>query len=479
MADDLILTQYSAWTDNIWFDQTTGSLVPAGSDNDLTIATGVGGVMTGTVQADSLTVAEPYPGFGSVEFSDGTVSADAFELSTSSTSAAGVGIEINGADLVTSGTLIVGSGATLEVDGGGTIDSSGSPGLQDFGEIDVNDGTVIAGQMSVQGTFDLISDSGTIATLVVGSYSGEGGLGGTGELEIDSGSTIEVSDALAVAVQTGTGDVNVNGGVLTVNGAADVGEAGEPGTAGGPGIGSLTITAGGSLSFSDTLDIGVTADGGIGTVAVSGDDSTASLGGLVVGDAGNGTLSLDSGAQVTTSDDVVIGNSSGGTGSVTVNGDDTLLDDGGALTVGAGGSGEIDINQGSVEVSAGTITLGESANASGTLTLVNSSLGLSGSLLIGEAGSGSLSVGSDGSLQAQNITLGEATSGGGNLAVGGDGAAVQSSDLTVGTGGSGVLAVSAQGSDTTGAAMLGAEALPEVQQQASVVGGGNGPSAAA
>jgi T5SS/PEP-CTERM-associated repeat protein len=474
MADDLFAFKYGNWDDDIWIDQSVTPEVTAaaGSGNDLSLGLGIGGEMTGDVTADGLSVVEPYPGLGSVEF-DGTVSvtADAFELSVSSTMGVGPGLVIDGGALITDSTLIVGQGTTLEVSGGGAIDSSGAPGLQDFGEIDVNVGSVNAtGQLSVFGTFDLISGSGTVATLVVGSYSGEAGFGGTGELEIAAGNTITVSDALAVAVQTGTGEVAINGGVLIVNGAADVGEAGEPGTAGGPGIGSLTIAAAGSLSVSDTLDIGVSSDG-VGSVVVAGDASTASLGGLVVGDAGNGTLTLNSGAKVTTSDDVVIGNSAGGTGSVTVSGDDTLLDDGGGLTVGAAGAGTIAINQGSVEVSAGAITLGQSAKASGTLTLASSSLNLSGTLLVGDAGSGSLSVGNDGTLQAQNIALGEATNGSGTLSVGGDGAGVQSSTLTIGAGGSGTMEVSEQGSlDTTGAAVLGTQALPSVQQQAAVNG---------
>ncbi len=271
MADDLFLLQYGAWDDPNWEDTTPpppGSLVAAdygGGLNDLNIGTGIGGVMTGDGAADTLQVAEPYPGFGTIEF-DGTVSADFFELSASSTMDTGPGLIIDGGDLVTSGTLIVGAGATLEVSGGGAIDSSGT--VQVFGAIDVNGGSITADQLYIQGTLDLISGSGTIATLVVGSFTGTGGLGGIGELEIAAGNTITVSVGLAVANEQGTGIVAINGGVLIVNGAADVGEAGE---AKNPGIGSLTITAGGSMSVSDTLDIGVSADG-IGTVAVSGDD---------------------------------------------------------------------------------------------------------------------------------------------------------------------------------------------------------------
>jgi hypothetical protein len=75
MADQLSLILYGDWQGDNWEDLTTpsGSLVPASTGNDLSIVTGIGGDVTGTVTANSLTVAEPYPGFGTIEF-DGSVS---------------------------------------------------------------------------------------------------------------------------------------------------------------------------------------------------------------------------------------------------------------------------------------------------------------------------------------------------------------------------------------------------------------------
>jgi T5SS/PEP-CTERM-associated repeat protein len=61
-------------------------------------------------------------------------------------------------------------------------------------------------------------------------------------------------------------------------------------TVGDAGTGVVSVGDGGSLDVSSgTLTIGA-ADGGIGTVAVSGTDVAATLGGLVVGDIGKGTL---------------------------------------------------------------------------------------------------------------------------------------------------------------------------------------------
>ena len=379
--------------------------------------------------------------------------------------------------------------ATFELDSGGTVsdqvgivDASATiagewsttgglvVGLFNAGTLLINGGTVTtdmgAGTAFAVGV--LSGDSGTVSvtsgTLVANGDTNVVGGQGSGTLDIESGGSVDVAGTLDLGVMSGgTGTLTVNGGMLSVGKAFIVGDTGAA---------VAMIGSDGSASVSDALTIGA-SDGGSGTVSLSGTGAAASLGSLTVGNSGTASLSLDGGAELDTSSDVTIGASGGSKGTVSVSDVGTLLNDGGTLTIGEAGAGELDINQGSVDVFNGVVTLGVSASSSGSLSLGQSSLNLSGSLLIGGAGSGAMEVAAGGKLNAADITLGAITNGSGNLQIDGSGASAQSSNMTVGLNGTGQLEVSAKGTlATTGQAVLGVGALPVTQQQANVLGGG-------
>ncbi len=459
-----------------------GTLALAASGVTLTApgAVLVGGSGTGTLQVTAGTSLEATAGTLTIGAASGgvgvlTVSGAGAAASLDGLIIGGFGngrlAIASGATVTTPNSVVVGQGAngfgaltlngsaTSLVDGGDLVVGAAGDGtvsVQGGATLQVGSGAVLIGD--VAGASSAMTLAGTGTALQIGSNLMVGA-SGNGTLDVQAGVTLDVNGG-AVTVGATTG----SSGEIILAGTGSVFSAGQDMMIGIAGQGTLSIGAGAGLSVAGSLGVGAAA-GGIGTVAVTGTGATVTLGSLLVGDAGTGTLTLASGAQVTTPDDVVIGNSAGGAGSITVNGAGTLLDDGGGLIVGAAGSGEIDINKGQVEVLSGAITLGQSDSAAGSISLQNSSLGLSGSLVIGDAGSGVLSVGLGGSLLVQEITLGEVTNGSGNLLVDGDGATAQSSDLTIGLGGSGMLEISAQGTlNTTGQAVLGSEALPAVQQ---------------
>jgi T5SS/PEP-CTERM-associated repeat protein len=400
MADDLQLVFFGAWNDPNWIDITAGAtaLVPAGAGNDLDVDLGTGGTMTGSVSADGITVV---PGIlGPVAFTGGTVDTQFFQLSENPEGSNL--LSLSDGVLSSTDTLIVGQNTTLEVDSGATLigPTGSAPGLQDFGTIEVNGGTVTSTEMDVFATLEFVGGTGMFTTLVVGSYTGEGGFGGVGELTIDATSSVDVSGVLAIAAQQGTGTINVNGGTLTIDGDADVGEAD---------AGGLTVSAGGSMSVSGSLDIG-TSGGGTGTLSVQGSGSTLSAdGGLTIGDAGTGTGTIGDSATVSVDGTLVIGET--GTGAATVTGGSLSVD--GMLIVGGAGSGTLAVG-GGAEVSAtgeSLIEIGATAGASGSIDVSGASASLSGQKLdvggtgISAGGSGVLSIGSGGSVDVLGATV--------------------------------------------------------------------------
>jgi T5SS/PEP-CTERM-associated repeat protein len=379
----------------------------------------------------------------------------------------------------TVGSLVVGSA------GDGTLSVGAAGSVTTTQDITIAAGNTSLGLLSVSGAGARLADGGSLVVgergggdLIVQSSGSVGvsagslvvgdATGSTGDVQL--GGSLAIGQGITVGNQgAGTLDLQASAALALAGGTIDVGRAaGGSGTlalagsgvtlaapgalvVGDSGTGMVTVGAGDSLDVgAGTLNIGV-AGSGVGTVMVTGTDAIASLDGLVVGDAGQGTLTVGAGAEVSTLDDIVIGDGMGAAGSVSVNGAGALLDDGGGLIVGAAGSGEIDINQGSISVFSGALTLGVSATAFGSLSLENSTLDLTGSLVVGAAGSGSLLVGANGTLQAQGLVeIGAQDGGAGSISVSGAGSLLDAAVLAVAgsgdaAGGAGTLSIGAGG----------------------------------
>jgi autotransporter family porin len=231
--------------------------------------------------------------------------------------------------------------------------------------------------------------------------------------------------------------------------------------------GRLIIGSGGALTVHGTT-------GDNANITIQGIDSPqATFDGTVqIGESGNGSLSIVTGAVTITSTGVALevgdGTVSNLLGQLTVTGD-TLIGDRsgqtgifsvssatlkGALTLGEnGGAGNATVSGGTLQVSGATI-LGQAAGDTGTLTATGAGtvLSVTGEIVIGEAGSGTVNV-EDGAVvdaATSDVTVGDLAGSTGALSLTGSGVTMSAGSMDVGGEGAGTLTVDQGASLTVG-----------------------------
>jgi T5SS/PEP-CTERM-associated repeat protein len=278
-----------------------------------------------------------------------------------------------------------------------------------------------SGSLSVDGAGSHVTLAGS-SGLVVGSL-------GSGTLAISNGGTVS---NFTGAIAGGAGST----GAVTVSGAGSSWIVADTLNIADSGTGTLTISSGGHVS--DNVAI-VGNHGGTGTVVLDGAGSTWTAGGLYVGVAGNGSVSLahggaasgtfavigylstgsmsvdGAGSRWTGSTDLTLGYLSGGHGTLSVSNGATFNNAFAFIGYAAGSTGAVTIDgAGTVWTNSGTFNVGESGT--GTVTLSNNATanalavhiahqsGSTGTLNIGAA-AGSAPVG-EGVLNTQAILFG-------------------------------------------------------------------------
>ena len=257
-----------------------------------------------------------------------------------------------------------GSNGTLNV--GGTFSMSGS----------INVGNLGTGHLSVTGAGTVTSMTGYVGKGIgsSGSVSVAGansdwvnsgelfvGNGGDGTLAIESGGSVSNTNGRI-------GDLAGSTGAVTVIGAGSTWTSSNLLTVGNGGSGALRIEAGGHASSAVVL-IGVLNTPNNNMVTVTGSGSTlASLGELDVGGAGTGTLSIESGGNVSNTY-AYIGNMGSSNGTVTVTGATSTWTNSGELSVGLAGVGTLKVESGS-SVSNADGSIGRVAGSNGTVTVI-------------------------------------------------------------------------------------------------------------
>lgn len=242
---------------------------------------------------------------------------------------------------------------------------------------------------------------------------------GFGAITVRNAGVLNSSAAWLGSGQSGTGRALITGADTLWNNdfALRVGASGE---------GELVIEDGAALINAGTARIGKFA-GAIGSAKVRGDQSLWSIGGdLKVGRDGDGTLRITDQASVVNSGVARVGQSSGSSGSVVVTGEDSTWTGNSSLLIGDGGSGALTVSGG--------------ATARGETVRIGNLNGSSGELLIAGAGSrlevnASFSVGHFGGSQGQAQVVG-----GGQLT------GERAGNIGVMAGSEGVLEVSGSGS---------------------------------
>ena len=205
------------------------------------------------------------------------------------------------------------------------------------------------------------------------------GESGMGELEARSYSQVNGQFTSIGTNSTGNGRVLVSNAQLTTSELH----------VGGAGMGSLDVRSAGKVNSTGQAIIGNLLDSS-GAVTLHGAGSQWDITDqLVVGASGQGSLSIQNGAKVSSNGLTRIGHNNGGTGTVSVNGYGSELTIGDQLQIGSSGEGELKISSsGKVTSSAGI--LGASANSSGTANVRGT--WDAGVIYSGLNGSGDLSV---------------------------------------------------------------------------------------
>ncbi|GAN77815.1 hypothetical protein Asru_0472_01 [Acidisphaera rubrifaciens HS-AP3] len=406
------------------------------------------------------------------------------------------------------GTLLVADGAALHVSGSidvasgsgatGTLQLSGAQGTLDVadalivgdagaGALELVDGAsytvpaeIIAGnQAGGTGTMTLDANSRLTAdgNLVLGQD-------GTGFMTVSAGAALVVYGNLELGAGKGSGtltasaddmhvhgDLTINtgqmtvvrGNPLTVDGAIELGKnTGSNGTLtlqqnaevvagqddvtiGSQGTGTLAVDAGASFDGSiNTIYLGE-QNGATGIVTVSGAGAALDAASLTVGGSGTGSLTVSQGGTVSVAADLTIGEA--GTGDVTITDSGSSLD-AASIDVGGTGTGVLLLTGADASVSA-NLSVGADSGGKGTATLSSASLDTKGTLSIGESGNGLATIQLASTLAADAIELGVQFGGKGELDASGAGTSVQSHDLTIGSGGKGVLKLTQGASLTT------------------------------
>ena len=226
-----------------------------------------------------------------------------------------------------------------------------------------------------------------------------------GSMQLSGGSTAEIGGFLSAGVDaTGTESIFVGDqSTLTVAGTLDIGFLG----GGSLAVIGGTVDANGGLregveaGSSASAVFGGAVDGG-GTVKVDGD--------YLIGVDGTSDDLVEGGAQVTVQGDLVIGDDDTGQGSLTISGTDTTEAVSGQIVVGDEGIGSLTVDAGAVLSStygAGpAIVLGSFAGSTGTMLVSDSGTDLvfaSGtSVIVGDDGTGTLSIANGATFEADS-----------------------------------------------------------------------------
>jgi T5SS/PEP-CTERM-associated repeat protein len=257
----------------------------------------------------------------------------------------------------------------------------------------------------------------------------------------------EMMEAIGT-VADGTGTVTVtSGGSLTVSDAHTL-------VVGGWGTGTLTVEQGGTVTadqvtiggydpgfdtLAEYLDPEANLGAGTGTVIVTGDESSLTTDDLDVGFSGDGTLTVEDGAQVTASN-LLVGVIPGAVGTVDVNDADvTVTED---MAVGIWGDGDVTIENGA-QVSAREVFIGGASwdwlempedldhepNGTGTVTVTGEDslldVAVGDTIYVGYSGTGTLNVLDGGRVETDAVLVGVTEDGVGLVNVDGAGSTLQ------------------------------------------------------
>jgi T5SS/PEP-CTERM-associated repeat protein len=271
--------------------------------------------------------------------------------------------------------------------------------------------------------------------------------GQTGRLTLSNGTlSILVGDLDVASSSAGIGFLTIGDDAILNGRQASVGVNG---------VGTMTINNGGRYISTDAFSVGgggfLSPSPGNGTLAVTGSGSSLSSGALIVADSGPGTATISSGGAASTQA-VTLAAVAGFNGALTVTGSgSSLTTNGQSVTVGESGTGDFTVSSGG-SVAAGQTTLGNLAGSSGSLSVTSPSSSFassSGTFTVGAAGTGSMEI-TGGTTTSLISRIASGVGSIGHAAVSGSGSTWNATSLAIGgqigvNGGVGTLTIESGG----------------------------------
>lgn len=243
-------------------------------------------------------------------------------------------------------------------------------------------------------------------------------------------------------------------GILNVEGELNSLEIGEALVVGAAGQGTLTLQ-GSSVTVETPAIVIAESAGSTGHVQVSETDTVALAGALSVGKMGDGTLVVGTNArlEVSSAHELVVGADAGSYGHLTVNGSLAWLgaasfEEEATVVVGRGGRGQMNVSDTGQAIFK-SCTVGESAEDNIVAILGPQPQSLQGNLdaeelIVGKGGRGSVTVDGSGRLTAARLKIGVNSTADNRVTIGSTAETALTEDSQIGVGGRGTLAVNGE-----------------------------------
>jgi T5SS/PEP-CTERM-associated repeat protein len=343
------------------------------------------------------------------------------------------------------GTLMVQDEALVSTPGsvviGHAAGSQGTATVTRAGEIAALTPIIIGNDTGAVGEARV---SGADSSLHAGWYLTVG-RAGQGTLTVNDGGSALADNAIAIGGDaTGVGQVVVTGAGSTLS--ADwyiaIGYAGK---------GELSVNDGAIASAENGIGLG-NDFGSVGEATISGADSRlVAAWGIAVGISGEGTLTVRDGGAATAQNSFDIGYAASGVGTVTVTGTNSTLQAVWGMAVGNSGEGTLTVDDHALVSTLGGIAIGHAPDSQGTVTVRNS--GVVSALQnvgIGNEGHGRLVITAGGTLNTPFAAIGGQATGAGAVQVQTAGMLETDGPLLIGGRGTGTLEVANGGQVVTG-----------------------------
>ena len=231
-------------------------------------------------------------------------------------------------------------------------------------------------------------------------------------------------------------------------------------TLGSDGDGALTVASGGALIVDGAFDM-AEKDGSTSTATIGDQGATLTIRGeWQIGVAGTANATITQGITAEALGGITLGVQATGNGTLTVSQANTMLSVTGDVVIGQAGAGTVNVQDGAiVDAAASDVTVGEEDTATGAATITGAGSQFeTGSLTVGSATTkATVTISSGGDLEiATDLTLGEEAGSKGALKITDAGSQVSvGGDATLGEDGSGTLTMTGGGMSVAGAMTLG------------------------